>query len=207
MIGGALAVHLVGLAALAGPWLGAWTDTWASIRAAADGVSSLQADFVQTKHLKLLKRPIVSRGKLYYRRPSQVRWEYTSPIRSIVIMDARGVRRYIWQGNRYVRDASAKLRPIQLVLGEMNLWLSGAFSQSKVFLAKLHPGPPATVRLTPRDRVIKQFVSGVELSLAASPGVVDRIRITESPDASTRIQLVQIKRNQPLSDRLFKSVD
>ena len=106
MIGGALAVHLVGLAALAGPWLGAWTDTWASIRAAADGVSSLQADFVQTKHLKLLKRPIVSRGKLYYRRPSQVRWEYTSPIRSIVIMDARGVRRYIWQGNRYVRDAS-----------------------------------------------------------------------------------------------------
>jgi outer membrane lipoprotein-sorting protein len=207
MIGGAFAVSFAGLTALLGPWLGAWTDTWASIRTAAGGVSTLQADFVQTKHLKLLKKPIVSRGKLYYRRPSQVRWEYTSPVKSIVILNARGVRRYTWQGNRYVRDPSATLGPIQVVLGEMNLWLSGAFSHSRVFVPTLQAGPPPVVRLIPRARAVKQFVSSVELRLSSSPGVVDRIRIAEGPDTSTRIQLTHVKRNQPLADQLFQSID
>jgi outer membrane lipoprotein-sorting protein len=185
--------------------LGGWADDWASIRKAAGNVRSLRADFVQTKRLRILKRPIVSRGSFFYRRPAQMRWEYSSPVKSVVIMDADGVQRYAWRGNKYVRDATAKLRPVQAVLGEMSLWLRGDFAQSKVFSPSLRSGSPPRVRLVPRDPAFRKLISQIELLLSRVPGVVDAIEIVEGPDASTRIEFVNLQLNQPLADRVFKT--
>jgi hypothetical protein len=193
------------LVLLLSPLLGAWADDWASIRKAAGNVRSLRADFVQTKKLRILKHPVVSRGRFFYRRPVQMRWEYASPVKSVVIMDADGVQRYAWRGNKYVRDATAKLRPVQAVLGEMNLWLRGDFSQSKVFSPSLRRGSPPRVRLVPRDPAFKRFISQIELQLSRAPGVVDAIEIAEGPDALTRIEFVNLQLNQPLADRVFQT--
>lgn len=203
---GASSVLVASVLTLLSPVLGAWTDDWAAIRAAADHVRSLQADFTQTKHLKILKRPIVSHGKFYYRRPGQIRWEYTSPVKSVVLLDSGGLRRYTWRGNRWVRDAGASLGPVQAVLGEMNLWMRGDFSSSKVFSPQLKPGSPVRIHLSPRDRALKKYVSGIELVLSTTPGVVDAIEISEGPGASTRIDLQQVKVNQPIPDQVFESV-
>ena len=58
---------------LVSPVLGTWTDDWSSIRMAASQVNTVQAEFVQTKQLKVLKRPIVSKGTFYYQRPGKIR--------------------------------------------------------------------------------------------------------------------------------------
>jgi len=203
---GASSVLLASILTLLSPVLGAWTDDWAGIRAAANKVQSLQADFTQTKHLKILKRPIVAQGKFYYRRPGQIRWEYTSPVKSVVLLDESGLRRYTWRGNRWVRDAGANLGPVHAVLREMDLWMRGDFTSSKVFAPRLEPGSPAKIHLSPRDAALKKYVSGIDLVLSSSPGVVDRIEITEGPGASTRIDLQRVKLNHRIPDKVFESV-
>ena len=203
---GASSVLLASFLTLLSPVLAAWTDDWASIRAAADKVQSLQADFTQTKHLRILKRPIVSQGKFYYRRPGQIRWEYTSPVKSVVLLNGGSLRRYTWRGNRWVRDAGANLGPVQAVLGEMDLWMRGDFASSKVFAPQLKPGSPVRIRLSPRDAALKKYIAGIDLVLSSTPGVVDAIEISEGPGASTQIDLQGVKRNQRIPDKVFESV-
>ena len=49
------------------------------INQAASQMKSMQCDFVQTKHLKMLNDKMVARGKMYYRQGNQLRWEYVTP--------------------------------------------------------------------------------------------------------------------------------
>jgi outer membrane lipoprotein carrier protein len=189
-------------------WLGtisfAWTDDWSSIRRAAGDVSTIQAEFSQTKQLKLLVNPIRAEGKLAYRRPGEIRWEYAGPIKSVLISNKQGVRRFTWRGGRYQSDGDAKLKPIQMVLGQMELWLRGDFSQSQLFAPALEPGPPARVKLVPRDKSLGKFITAVYVFLSETPGIVDTIEIWEGQDAVTRLKLKNVKVNQPIPPRTFQ---
>ena len=42
-------------------------------------VRTMTANFTETKELRLLRDPVVSKGKFYYTRPNDVLWEYTDP--------------------------------------------------------------------------------------------------------------------------------
>ena len=42
-------------------------------------ISSIECDFVQTKHLQILNDKMVSYGKMYYQQPDKLRWEYILP--------------------------------------------------------------------------------------------------------------------------------
>ena len=48
-------------------------------------VTSVHASFVQERRLKALKRPIISTGKLWFKKPRLFRWETGSPAESIAI--------------------------------------------------------------------------------------------------------------------------
>ncbi len=48
-------------------------------------VTSVHASFVQERHLKALKRPIISTGKLWFKEQRLFRWEIGSPAESIAI--------------------------------------------------------------------------------------------------------------------------
>lgn len=48
-------------------------------------VTSVSASFVQERHLKALKRPIINTGQLWFKAPRLFRWEVGSPAESIAI--------------------------------------------------------------------------------------------------------------------------
>ena len=58
------------------------------INQAASGIKTMQCDFVQTKHLKMLNDKLVSKGKMYYQKSDKLRWEYVSPYAYTFILNA-----------------------------------------------------------------------------------------------------------------------
>jgi len=48
-------------------------------------VSSVEASFVQERHLKALKRPVINNGKLWFKSPGLFRWQIGTPLESIAI--------------------------------------------------------------------------------------------------------------------------
>lgn len=189
---------------LLAPIMLAWTDNWSSIQAAARKVTAVQAEFVQTKHLKMLARPITAEGKLYYRKPGELRWEYTRPIKSVLVKNKHGITRMTWRGGAYRADAEAKLKPVQLVLEQMELWLQGDYVQSTLFTATLEAGPPPRVKLVPRNQSLGSFITAVYVFLAEQPGAVDSIEIWENQESVTRIKLKNVKLNGTFSSKAFE---
>ncbi len=49
------------------------------ISTAAAALPSMTCDFTQTKKVSLVKETMTSQGKMYYKKPDKLRWEYTSP--------------------------------------------------------------------------------------------------------------------------------
>ena len=55
--------------------------------AAAGEITTVQCNFTQTKHTKLLKKEQVSKGKMFCQLPDKLRWEYLSPRTKTILLD------------------------------------------------------------------------------------------------------------------------
>lgn len=54
---------------------------------AAEKIRTVQCNFTQTKHMKMLSKEMVSKGIMYCQPPDKLRWEYTTPRASTLILD------------------------------------------------------------------------------------------------------------------------
>jgi outer membrane lipoprotein-sorting protein len=146
---------------------------------------SIQADFVQEKHLKILRQPIISTGIFAFQAPRSLRWEYITPIPSILLMHNGKMSKFIKTGGRFTEEKGIGIDAMQLMLGEISNWLEGRFSDNEMFTASF---PDAkTIILTPRGQATGGLISKIELTLGERKGVLDTVTIFEGPDSYTRM--------------------
>lgn len=55
------------------------------VKKVAEATTSIKSDFTQEKHLDFLSDNIVTYGKLIYKAPASVKWEYTKPYKYSVV--------------------------------------------------------------------------------------------------------------------------
>jgi hypothetical protein len=166
-----------------------WGASWVTVEAAARAVKQVRASFVQRKSMKILVSPLISRGAFRYRAGGAIVWEYTAPLRSRLVLKGGRAVRYLWQQGRFVVDANASAGAMQVVLGEIKLWMRGRFRASRAFGARLRPGSPSRIVLTPRKPAISRYIRRIELTLGQRRGTIQTVTIFEQAQAVTRIQL------------------
>jgi outer membrane lipoprotein-sorting protein len=179
-----------------------WADSWEAIRRTAAGIDNIQLDFVQEKHLAILARPLVSRGRLTFRKPDSLRWQYDSPVKSLLLMRGERVRQYVESDGRLTEAAGAGVAAMPVVMGEIALWLGGRFAESPDFNAELIPG--RRVVLTPRRPALARIIQRIELEFDETPGMIRRVTITESETSVTALDFENARLNQPLPETLFE---
>jgi outer membrane lipoprotein-sorting protein len=183
-----------------------WYQNMDSIRRAAATVETLEASFVQTRTLKILKRPLVSRGVIAYRRPNDLRWEYQSPLATLLVVRKGNAQRLLKHGREWLTDHSAKLEAMKLVLGEISLWLDGNFTASKTFRPELHPASkaaPAHVALVPLDPQLGKLIARIAIVFGERPGSVSAIDIFEQGEGTTHIAFENPRYNEAIPDERF----
>jgi len=182
---------------------GDWAVSFDSIKEAASGVKTVEARFVQRKHLKILSRPILSHGRFVFRAPDSIRWEYTDPIKSVMLMNRGDLARYTFHKGSWAKDASARVEALRVVIDEIQSWLTGSFEDSKAFSARLDPVRKRTVIMEPRQKAMADIIQRIVLTLDDRPGSIKRVEIIEGPDASTTMDFENVRINEPLEKRSF----
>ena len=187
---------------MAVPW--AQAGDWDQIRKEAGNIQTISAHFVQEKHLEILIKPLISKGAFYFSAPGSLRWEYFSPIKSILLMHNEKIRRFIGNENGFKEDAGPGLQAMEMVLEEIALWLKGQFSHNPDYIATL-TGDNQIV-MVPKNKAFSKIIQKIEIVLSDRPGVIESVTIYEGKTSFTRILFQDVKINQGLADILFESI-
>lgn len=174
-----------------------------AIRTTGASIESLECEFTQTKIVSMLEQKMVSGGKLYFRKPSAVRWEYLTPVHNFFIMNGED----LLAGN----DASAKHSSLKknrsarmissLIVGS----LSGeSLEDSRNFKAELSAEAGEWVAvLTPLRRDLSQICSSIVLRFNPKTALANSITLNEASGDCTHIVFKNMKINLPLPEGVF----
>jgi outer membrane lipoprotein-sorting protein len=181
-----------------------WADNWDQIKKAAEGIKTIEAHFVQEKHLKILSKPLISKGIFYYQAPNSLRWEYITPVRSILLMHNGKTRRFVKNQNGLVENSRTNPTGTQIILQEISMWLKGHFSDNPIFNATLEEGQK--IVLTPKEKGLSKMISHIDLILSDKPGIIKSVTIYEDPDSYTRLIFTNTKINKKIREAIFQGI-
>lgn len=178
-----------------------WADSWQGLRETAANVATVKAEFIQEKHMTILTRPLISRGTFLFQAPDSLKWEYTQPFKSVLVLHKGQTRRYVDKEGVLVEDATAGLQSMQMVVQQITQWLNGRFDDNPAFSAVLEPGPK--IVMTPQEKALARLIQRIEIELSHRPAVIESVTIYESEDSYTRLVFQNVTLNMPLDDTAF----
>ncbi len=173
------------------------------INKTAAGLKSMSCSFTQTKYLSLLSDKMVSEGKMYYKQPNKLRWEYTSPYQYLFVFN--GSKVYV--GNKSRKDVidTQTNKIFKEVARIMMSTVTGtALSNTTDFTVDVANEKTFwRVTLTPKKKDIKKMFSKIELMFNQSNLMITEINIYEKNSDRTNIKLKNITTNGTINETLF----
>jgi outer membrane lipoprotein-sorting protein len=181
----------------------AFSQDWGDLKRAAESIHTLKADFTQKRHLRIFENPLISKGRLYYKAPDLLRWEYSSPFRSVLLKRGENINVYQFLESAWKADNSQSIEARGMIFAEINRWLKGRFNEAGGFTASYNSGPPIRITLIPREE-LKRFLNRIELIFSEKPGILRSVEIIESQEAKTSIEFTNMEINTYLPDGVFE---
>jgi outer membrane lipoprotein-sorting protein len=171
--------------------------------AAAAGMHTMQADFVQIKELSFMDDRVTSQGTMAYKKANKIRWEYTKPYKYVFSMDGENVRMTSGDKTNKVPVKSSRM------FGEISKVMVGSVSGSGLvdspgFDTHFMVGKDDyKVVLTPKKKEIKDLFSSVLLFVNQSDNRIRSVELIEKSGDKTIISLKNVRVNTTIEDSLF----
>lgn len=173
------------------------------VNKASAAMKTLECDFVQTKHLKILNENMVSKGKMYYSQPDKLRWEYTSPYTYTFILNSNQVLlRNDSRSDVINVDQNKMFKEIARMM--MNSIVGKCLSDDKSFQTTIKETPTEWVaELIPLKKDMKQMWDKLILHFDRARNYVVRVEMHEKNGDYTIIDLKNVKKDQSLPSGVF----
>jgi outer membrane lipoprotein carrier protein len=175
----------------------------ASLQARYDDTASFRAQFRQQIVSVALGHTLEARGRVYYRRPGRMRWEFVGPDEQTVVADGTTLWVYQQRQKQVVRmelaSAFQTTTPLSFLIGLGKL--------ERDFDAELLPATAGSrLRLRLRPKAPGADVGSLELELAADTYDILGAVVTDATGGTTRWDFTDLERNVTLDDGLFRFV-
>ena len=182
-------------------------DVVAKVDKAKAGVETLAGEFTQKNRVKLFKQELTAKGKLYFKKPRQIRWEYTSPDPSVLILDGNKATLTTPGAAAQVFDLD-KDATMRAIFDQLLTWLgpgSLAAARDDYEMAAGGTEMAPVLVLTPKlaSAVGKAFAK-VELRLDNKSWLMKSIKLVEKNGDEKEIDFGKLTRNGKLPPDAFK---
>jgi outer membrane lipoprotein-sorting protein len=165
-------------------------------------VKTLTCTLKQERHLAVFVRPVIFRGRMALEKPDKLRWEFTNPIPSVLILNGSGGLKC--SGNNEPQRFNLATDPVmQMVSKQIWTWVNGSYAtlQEQYRMVLLEQGP--CLVLTANDPKIARAISSVEISFNPDSLQPTTVRIQEPGGDHTIISFSDFILNQPMDQSLF----
>ncbi len=174
-----------------------------AITQAASAMKTMQCDFTQTKHLRMLNDKMTSKGRMYYQQTNRLRWEYTSPYSYTFILNDDKVLLKNAQRNDVIDVNKNKLfREIARIM--MNSVVGTSLTDDKSFKSTIATnGSEWTATLLPQRKDLRQLFQKIILHFNRTNAMVKQVELIERNGDRTVIELNNIRTNEKISADMF----
>lgn len=174
-----------------------------AITQAASAMKTMQCDFTQTKHLRMLNDKMTSKGRMYYQQTNRLRWEYTSPYSYTFILNDDKVLLRNAQRNDVIDVNRNKLfREIARIM--MNSVVGTSLTDDKSFKSAIATnGNEWIASLLPQRKNLKQLFQKIVLHFSKKNAMVKQVELIERNGDRTVIELNNIRTNEKISADMF----
>lgn len=168
-----------------------------------DGLKTMQCDFVQTKHIKMLNDKLVSKGRMYYQQGKRLRWDYVTPYSYTFVLNSDKV--LLKNKHRHdVVDVGKKKVFNTIVRMMMNSVTGDCLSDGKSFKSSLCVvGNEWVATLLPQLKELKQMFKKITLHFSEKEAMVTQVELLEPNGDKTVIELKNIKKNESIDPNMF----
>lgn len=179
------------------------TAVVSAIEKAHKQMTSLSATFTQEKTSSMFTEKVIQKGKIFYKSPRQLRWEYTTPKSMAIIFN---------NGKVLLKNEKGTTNNPNKMLSEMGNMIMNTINGNLLkdntnFTAKYYKNGKTgdyVVVLTPLNKRIKAYYKDITITLNAKTYLADKVVMNEVNGDSTAILFADKKTNGTLSDSLFK---
>lgn len=172
------------------------------LEAMAENTNTITTAFIQEKHMEILSKPMASEGKMQFKKPNLLRWEYTKPYEYSIILDGEKIT-INDQGkvNAMEIGASQAFRQInELIVNSVrgNVLDDERFTieieeSEKLYHSILHP----------KDADMKRFLEKINIYFNKEDFAVSKIILWEAAADYTEIIFKDRKINEAIADDVF----
>ena len=173
------------------------------ISQAAAALKTLQCEFTQTKHMRMLNDKMVSTGHMYYRQSDCLRWEYVKPYTYTFVLNGDKVLLKNRQRNDVIDIKRNKVfREIAHIM--LQSVAGNCLNDDSSFTSSTAvDGGDWVVTLRPLRKDIRQLFREIVLRFSRQKAVVTRVELTEKNGDSTVIELRNVKKNETIAHDMF----
>ena len=160
---------------------------------AAENIKTVQSNFTQTKRMKMLSKEQVSQGKMFCQQPDKLRWEYTSPRSSTLILDGTSVR--LLKGDSDNGSRNKFMGEMARLI--MNSVAGKCLTDSKAFQVSAKELPTEYIAtLLPLKKEMKRLYTKLVLHFDTKQSTVTKVELHEKNGDQTIIDLHDIQINK-----------
>ena len=178
-------------------------DMIKAIARSAESVSTLQCDIVQTKHMRMMQRGMVSKGSMKYCRPDRLRWEYASPYTYTFLLCEDKVV-LCKDGRKDMVDVARNRAMKELTSVMIGTMTGTALTDADAFDATVaDEGRYWVVSLSPKKKDLRRMYTAILLKYNPATGNTERVEMTEKNGDRTVIELKNIVKDKDIDAKVF----
>ncbi|RED24985.1 outer membrane lipoprotein carrier protein [Flavobacterium cutihirudinis] len=165
-------------------------------------IKTLSTDFVQYKHLDFLSKDIETSGKMVFKEPALLSWQYKKPYNySIVFKNGKilindeGKKSAVDIGNSKIFARINKL-----IIGSVS---GNMFDDKEFTISYFKLKGQNLAKFIPKDATLKKYIKQIELTFDKEEATVVQVKLLESSEDYTRIVLKNKVINAKIDDSVF----
>lgn len=172
-----------------------------TVKALSNNTETITSDFIQYKHLDFLSNDIKSEGKLAFKSPDMVKWEYVKPFAYSVLF--KDEKLFINDnGNKSDMDMGSNK-----IFKQLNQLITASikgdmFDASEFDVLYFKSDGVSEVHFTPVDTQFSEFIKVFHITFNDN-GEVVAVKMIEPSDDYTQIVFSNRSTNKPLADAVF----